>query len=280
MLLKVLGGLSAKTEVSLILILEVLFLQLFHQLGTTLWYVDHVYCTCWEGIYHVILLLFHDPVQFLLSHFPTFLTSQWLEYERETCAVPTLRIKPPLLECYLDIPFPKSDDLSPCSECYGNVTKRYCRQNRKHNGAPKTDTYICITMDDTCFAADGNVLEGPFHVQLRSGLPSNSYVYPEKFESSQRGSRCADCKDKSYSLKHCRTRKNHRALPWKTAYASLTLARNAYGSTSAPVSNGWYICENGSVIKDNDVISNAPHPSMTFLAIVSSEKNEAMVCES
>ena len=185
--------------------------------------------------------------------------------------VPMLRIKPPLLECYLHIPFPNGD-LSPCSECYRNVKKRYCCQYRKHNGPPKTDTYICITMNDTCFAADENVLKGPFHVELRSGLPNNFYVYPEQVDLSQRGSRCAECKDKGNTLKHCRTDKKHRALPWSTAYASLTLARNVNGSIvllpiSTHVSNGWDICENGSVIKDNDVMSNAPHPSMTFLAI-------------
>jgi hypothetical protein len=125
-------------------------------------------------------------------------------------------------------------------------------------------------MDSTCFAADGSIRNEEFRVQQLSSLPSNSYVYPGQIALIK----CAKCKEKGHPLDRCRTREKHRALPWQTSYVTLTLARNANHSvvpipTNAPESTGWAICQNGSV--------TAPHPSMTFLAIVSSKRNEAMV---
>lgn len=210
-------------------------------------------------------------------HGQTHLSSQATEKSRKKYrhhpGTTMLRFTPPFLRQPLDIPFPNGD-LSLCSKCQKSKrSKQYCRQNQKHNGAPKTDAYICITMDDTCFAVDGTILNEIFNVPPWSGLPSNPYVYPEQVDSSQRGSQCAECKTNKYSFKQCRTKKKHRALPETTAYITLTLARNANRSIvplsmSAPASTGGAICQSGSV--------TAPHQRI-FLVIVSSTRNEAMV---
>ena len=245
----------------------------------------------YQGIHKILLTNFE-----IVSHLPTFLTLQRLvEYEKKPCdvptlqislpAVPTLRINPSLLSYRpLDIPFPDGG-LSPCSECSGNVRIKDCRQQKKHNGLPKTNTYICITMDSTCFAGDGSVLNEEFHLQLRSDLPCNSYVYPEQVGLSEWGPRCTKCKSIGYSSDHCRTKEKHRALPWTTAYVILTLANGTNQSMvplpmRASACSAGAIYKNKSAKKENDAISNAPHPSMTFLAIVSSDRNEAMVRES
>lgn len=142
-----------------------------------------------------------------------------------------LRFKPPGFTYPLDIPFP-GRVLPVCARCKKNYkTREHCRTKEGHTGLPWTDTYMCITLDNTCFAPDGNMLAGPFHAV---GVQSQPYVYPENMDLDPKTPSCAQCKDKNYTRTYCRTSKKHKTLPWSTVYVMLTLSRSADGSVPTP----------------------------------------------
>jgi hypothetical protein len=146
-----------------------------------------------------------------------------------------LRFTPPGLSYPIDIPFP-GRVLPVCARCKKNYkTREHCRSKEGHNGLPWTDTYICITLDNTCFAADGSILNGTFHAQ---GVQSNPYVYPDHVNLDPKTPSCAQCKDKNYTRTYCRMSKKHKTLPWSTVYVTLTLARNVDGSPALPLGIG------------------------------------------
>lgn len=144
-----------------------------------------------------------------------------------------LRFTPPGFTYPVDIPFP-GRVLPVCARCKKNYkTREHCRSKEGHTGLPWTDTYICITLDGTCFNPDGSLLNGPFHAQ---GVQSNPYVYPENITLDPKTPSCAQCKDKNYTRTYCRMSKKHKTLPWSTVYVTLTLARNMDGGFPPPVS--------------------------------------------
>jgi len=133
-----------------------------------------------------------------------------------------LRFTPPGFKFAVDIPFP-GRVLPVCARCKKNYkTREHCRTKEQHHTLPWTDTYICMTLDNSCFDQDGNlrVEDGPFAAH---GVQSQPYIYPEEMKLDPKTPSCAQCKDKNYTRTYCRTSKKHKTLPWSTVYIMLTM---------------------------------------------------------
>lgn len=135
-----------------------------------------------------------------------------------------LRYQPPGFEYSIDIPFP-GRVLPVCQRCKKNYkTREHCRVKEGHTGLPWTDTYICITFDNSCFSADGNLIQGQF---VASGMSPQPFVYQASKLIDPKTPSCAQCKDKNYTRTYCRASKKHKTLPWSTVYVMLSLRENA-----------------------------------------------------
>ena len=134
-----------------------------------------------------------------------------------------LRFTPPGFKHAVDIPFP-GRVLPVCARCKKNYkTREHCRTKEQHHTLPWTDTYICMTLDGSCFNQDGTLRldDGPF---VAHGVQSQPYIYPEEMKLDPKTPSCAQCKDKNYTRTYCRTSKKHKTLPWSTVYVMLTMS--------------------------------------------------------
>jgi len=134
-----------------------------------------------------------------------------------------LRFTPPGFKHAVDIPFP-GRVLPVCARCKKNYkTREHCRTKEQHHTLPWTDTYICMTLDGSCFNPDATLRleDGPF---VAHGVQSQPYIYPDEMKLDPKTPSCAQCKDKNYTRTYCRTSKKHKTLPWSTVYVMLTMS--------------------------------------------------------
>ncbi len=142
----------------------------------------------------------------------------------------------PGLKNQVDIPFPDRK-LPVCKRCKKIYkTRELCRVRDRHTEVPWSTTYICGTLDDSCFnrGSDGElslVEEGPMRFVAQS-VPSPPVPYRSK-DNALGGTKspiCMACKDKNYTRHHCRIKNKHLELPWGTVYVTISAVPSAPGA--------------------------------------------------
>jgi len=135
----------------------------------------------------------------------------------------------PGLKNIIEIPFPDSK-LPVCKRCKKIYkTRELCRIRDGHTDVPWNVTYLCVTLDDSCFDRDSNkgdlrlVEEDSMQFVARS-LPGPPMPYCAKkgHLGGAKAPICMACKDKNYTRHHCRVKQKHQQLPWGTVYVLLS----------------------------------------------------------
>ena len=151
----------------------------------------------------------------------------------------SIRCSVPGLKTDVEIPFPDRK-LPVCKRCKKIYkTRELCRVRDRHTEVPWSTTYICITLDDSCFTRsskcnDGEmtlVEEGPMRFIARSvPVPPNAYRSKCEALGGTKSPICMACKDKNYTRHHCRVKNKHMELPWGTVYVMLSAVPSAPGA--------------------------------------------------
>mmetsp|Transcript_16906 Transcript_16906/g.21391 ORF Transcript_16906/g.21391 Transcript_16906/m.21391 type:complete len:555 (-) Transcript_16906:177-1841(-) len=147
----------------------------------------------------------------------------------------------PGLKKPIDIPFPDRK-LPVCKRCKKIYkTRELCRIRDGHTDIPWNTTYICITMDESCFTRNttGDMRlkdEDAFQFNARS-ITGPPMPYRSKVGTlgGTKAPICMACKDKNYTRHHCREKQQHQQLPWNTVYVMLSAAPTGYGGGGYPV---------------------------------------------
>lgn len=130
-----------------------------------------------------------------------------------------LLFTPPGFTHNVFVPFP-GRVLPVCARCKKNYkTREHCRNKEAHTARPWADTFMCISLDDTCLTADGKLRAGEFVCNPSS---NNAFCFEDGKSLLPKTPSCAQCKDKNYTRTYCRVNKKHRTLPWSTVYVTLT----------------------------------------------------------
>ena len=165
----------------------------------------------------------------------------------------------PGLQNTIDIPFP-DNKLPVCKRCKKIYkTRELCRVRDGHQDVPWNTTYICITLDDSCFTRNSKgdlrlVEEDSMQFVARS-LPGPPMPYCAKkvHIGGAKAPICMACKDKNYTRHHCREKQKHRQLPWGTVYVLL--------SATPRMPRGGFQSNNG--YSNHDVSSKRPASNMS-----------------
>ena len=134
----------------------------------------------------------------------------------------------PGLKNTIEIPFPDRK-LPVCKRCKKIYkTRELCRIRDGHTDTPWNISYLCVTLDDSCFARDskGNLclLEDDSMQFVARSLPGPPMPYCAKkgHIGGAKAPICMACKDKNYTRHHCREKQKHQQLPWGTVYVLLS----------------------------------------------------------
>jgi hypothetical protein len=129
-----------------------------------------------------------------------------------------LRFTPPGFKYPIDVQFPPRC-LPVCERCKKNFkTREHCRGRDCHTELAWCETYVCVSLDNSCTGDDGKLLDGPFIAKVVPPIAFNL-----KGKLNPLTPICAPCKDKNYTRTYCRQNKNHRQLPWSTVYVIVSL---------------------------------------------------------
>ena len=144
-----------------------------------------------------------------------------------------LKYRLPGLQKAIDIPFPDRK-LPVCTRCKKIYkTRELCRVRDGHTAVPWNTTYICFSLDDSCFIRNARgeqclVEEGPdkfqFFCRSISGPPMPYCAKKGSLGGKKAPPICISCKDKNYTRHHCREKQGHLQLPWGTVYVMLYAA--------------------------------------------------------
>ena len=127
-----------------------------------------------------------------------------------------------------------------CAKCKRHYkTRENCRVKYMHTDVPWTNSFICITIDESCIGTDGTYIirnDQKLHaVVLPSPPPLQS---PDNNNEKQRRSMtkyvvnscldgsapvCLACKQSNRTKAYCRKKFRHRELPWNTLFVLLKL---------------------------------------------------------
>jgi len=157
----------------------------------------------------------------------------------------------PGLQNTIEIPFPDRK-LPVCKRCKKIYkTRELCRVRDGHTDVPWNTTYLCVTLDDSCFDRDSKgdlrlVDEDSMQFVARS-LPGPPMPYRAKkgHIGGAKAPICMACKDKNYTRHHCREKQKHQQLPWGTVYVLMSATPRA-SENSFPRNGGCHTHEQGS----------------------------------
>lgn len=129
----------------------------------------------------------------------------------------------------IDIPFPDRK-LPVCKRCKKIYkTRELCRIRDGHTDIPWNTTYVCITMDESCFTNPDQTGERRLVDEESYQLIARSITGPPKAYRAKptaiggtKAPICMACKDKNYTRHHCRERQQHQQLPWNTVYVMMS----------------------------------------------------------
>jgi hypothetical protein len=155
-----------------------------------------------------------------------------------------LRFTPPGFQFPIDVQFPPRC-LPVCERCKKNFkTREHCRGRDCHTELAWCETYVCVSLDNSCTGDDGELLDGPFMAKVVPPIAFNL-----KGKLNPLTPICAPCKDKNYTRTYCRQNKNHRQLPWSTVYVIVSLKPGVMPERSGPSSSAS--ASDGKRRKDN-----------------------------
>lgn len=147
-----------------------------------------------------------------------------------------------------------------CTKCKKNYkTRDICRMKLEHTDVPWTNSYICITLHESCVGVDGQyvvaannddkesggiytVVVSPEHndsVQQQKQPPFQQQQPQQQQQQSQKKKKrqqyqvqthfdsktpvCSACKLSKRTMTYCRKKMHHKDLPWNTLYVMLKL---------------------------------------------------------
>jgi hypothetical protein len=198
----------------------------------------------------------------------------------EVTKIHTMAFSPPgFPKQAIGIPFPECR-LPVCERCKKNYkTRELCRNRDRHTSLPWTETYVCITVDESCSPPeqkDSLKDGGIFLAEQAEPMP---YRLPDEVADKDTPI-CTFCKEKNYTKAYCRIKQGHRELPWNTVYAKLTTG-DASSWPNPEDRNQSVIGKNGvivfpreegshpeKIVEGSDELSKIPE-SRTFVAKVS-----------
>jgi len=164
-----------------------------------------------------------------------------------------LRFTPPGFKYPIDVQFPPRC-LPVCERCKKNFkTREHCRGRDCHTELAWCETYVCVSLDNSCTGDDGKLLDGPFIAKVVPPIAFNL-----KGKLNPLTPICAPCKDKNYTRTYCRQNKNHRQLPWSTVYVIVSLKPGVLPERSEPSSSPSITSQkrrkdnNGDIAKQED----------------------------
>ena len=150
----------------------------------------------------------------------------------------------PGLKKSIDIPFPDRK-LPVCKRCKKIYkTRELCRIRDGHTDVPWNTTYICLTLDESCFTRDSasgdmRLADEESHQFIARSITGPPMPYRAK-PSAIGGTKapiCMTCKDKNYTRHHCREKQQHSQLPWNTVYVMLSAVPSYGGNSGYPIEN-------------------------------------------
>uniref|UniRef100_A0A7S3VAI8 Uncharacterized protein n=1 Tax=Chaetoceros debilis TaxID=122233 RepID=A0A7S3VAI8_9STRA len=175
---------------------------------------------------------------------------------RATPSGNSIRASVPGLKNEVEIPFPDRK-LPVCKRCKKIYkTRELCRVRDRHTEIPWSTTYICVTLDESCFTRNSSgemklVEEGPMRFVARSVTgPPATYRSKDNALGGTKSPICMACKDKNYTRHHCRVKNKHLEMPWGTVYVMLSAIPAAPGATG--------------FLNDNDSISESSGSKRTL----------------
>lgn len=127
-----------------------------------------------------------------------------------------------------------------CAKCKKNYkTRDHCRIKYGHTAVPWTNSYICITIDESCIGMDGKYIVDD-DAKLHAVVVSSSLVVPPPPPPNNTTKKtyvvqtcldtnapvCYSCKQSNRTKAYCRKKFRHKDLPWNTLYVMLKLQPN------------------------------------------------------
>jgi hypothetical protein len=117
----------------------------------------------------------------------------------------------------IQIPFPNGM-LPVCAICKnGFKSKAICRETKGHTDLPWSDTYVCITLDDTCFYQGS--LKSNVQLTVEVNERRNDLSFIDGVDTKTPA--CVACKETKKQSTFCREMLSHRMLPYCTSYVTL-----------------------------------------------------------
>jgi hypothetical protein len=142
-----------------------------------------------------------------------------------------IRFTPPGFCHSINVQFPRQR-LPVCESCKKrSKTREQCRARDCHTALPWCDTFVCISLDNSCTGSDGKLLDEPFVVKVVAPIAFNL-----KGDVNLLTPACAACREKNYTRAHCRQKKRHRQLPWNTIHIICSLSSATIRKRGDPVS--------------------------------------------
>ena len=121
----------------------------------------------------------------------------------------------------IDVQFPRRC-LPVCDSCKKKCkTREQCRARDCHTALPWIETYVCISLDNSCLGKDGKIRDGPFVSKITKPIAFNL-----KGDVGPMTPVCAVCREKNYTRGYCRRQKKHRQLPYGTVYVITSLKQD------------------------------------------------------
>lgn len=174
------------------------------------------------------------PYNGLVAPLPSAITSNkmYSSYGNQRRNANVLRFTPPGFKHSIDVQFPPRC-LPVCERCKKNFkTREHCRGRDCHTDLAWCETYVCVSLDNSCTGDDNKLLDGPFVAKVVPPIAFNL-----KGDLNPLTPICAPCKDKNYTRTYCRQNKNHRQLPWSTVYVIVSLKPGVAPERSASGNN-------------------------------------------
>lgn len=178
----------------------------------------------------------------------------------------------PGLQNTIEIPFP-DNKLPVCKRCKKNYkTRELCRIRDCHDDLPWNTTYICVTLDESCFTRNSNgdlqLVDEDSMQYVATSLPDPPMPYCAKkgHIGGAKSPICMACRNKNYTRHHCREKQKHRQLPWGTVYVLLSATPRLSG-------NGF---QNNNDYNDHDAGSKRSVSHVSTTSSCSSEEGSAL----
>ena len=185
-----------------------------------------------------------------------------------------------------------------CAKCKRNYkTRDNCRIKFGHNDVPWTNSYICITIDESCIGEDEKyIVDDKLHAVVLSPPPDDektttSTKYEVQTCLDVTAPVCTSCKQSKRTKEYCRTTFRHKELPWNTLIVILKLQQNMTGHWS----DDMHVSTTAKVVKETkqqqcpqeqhqkqeqkpkelepEFDINCIATSRTFLSVISSNEN-------